>query len=399
MVSKCGFASNIWKLLCNEIQTEMIVIYTLIGFYFCCYIISIVRLCLGFKKVQTFQSDNAEVKNRFSVIVPLRNEAQNISKLLTSFENINYPFSLFEIIFVDDDSTDDSASIINKWRMQNTAIATTMIANVRMSNSPKKDAINRAMPIAQFEWIITADADCRWRENSFSTYDNYIQKNDVKMIASSVVYEKAKGFLERFQQMDLISLQATTIGSFGLNKAFMANGANFAYQKSFFKELNGFQSDTTIASGDDVFLLQKAFAKYPQQVQYLKSEETIVSTSAETSWKNLFYQRVRWASKATSYQSEYGEMLAVFVFLGNLSIVVSVVLAVFNLMPIIALAALLVLKYLVDLWLLNLGNNFLKAQKLMIPFLSAILYPFFSVLIGLYILIFGMKYNWKGRQF
>ena len=377
----------------------MIVIYTLIGFYFCCYIISIVRLCLGFKKVQTFQSDNAEVKNRFSVIVPLRNEAQNISKLLTSFENINYPFSLFEIIFVDDDSTDDSASIINKWRMQNTAIATTMIANVRMSNSPKKDAINRAMPIAQFEWIITADADCRWRENSFSTYDNYIQKNDVKMIASSVVYEKAKGFLERFQQMDLISLQATTIGSFGLNKAFMANGANFAYQKSFFKELNGFQSDTTIASGDDVFLLQKAFAKYPQQVQYLKSEETIVSTSAETSWKNLFYQRVRWASKATSYQSEYGEMLAVFVFLGNLSIVVSVILAVFNLMPIIALAALLVLKYLVDLWLLNLGNNFLKAQKLMIPFLSAILYPFFSVLIGLYILIFGMKYNWKGRQF
>ena len=169
--------------------------------------------------------------------------------------------------------------------------------------------------------------------------------------------------------MELISLQATTIGSFGLNNAFMANGANFAYQKSFFKELNGFESDDKITSGDDVFLLQKAFAKYPQQVQYLKSEETIVTTSAETSWKSLFYQRVRWASKATFYQSEYGEMLAVFVFLGNLSIVVSIILAVFNLMPIIVLAALIIIKYLVDLWLLKLGNNFLKAQKLMIPFL------------------------------
>ena len=377
----------------------MIVIYTLIGFYFCCYIISIVRLCLGFKKVKTFKSDNSEVKTRFSVIVPLRNEAENLSTLLSSFENTKYPYSLFEIIFVDDESTDDSASIINKWRMQNTAIATTMIENVRMSNSPKKDAINRAIPIAQFEWIITTDADCIWKENSFSTFDNYIQRNDVKMIASSVVYEKAKGFLKQFQQMELISLQATTIGSFGLNNAFMANGANFAYQKSFFKELNGFESDDKITSGDDVFLLQKAFAKYPQQVQYLKSEETIVTTSAETSWKSLFYQRVRWASKATFYQSEYGEMLAVFVFLGNLSIVVSIILAVFNLMPIIVLAALIIIKYLVDLWLLKLGNNFLKAQKLMIPFLSAILYPFFSVLIGLYILIFGMKYNWKGRQF
>ena len=354
---------------------------------------------MGFKKVKTFIADNPEVKSRFSVIVPLRNEAQNLTKLLTSFENIKYPYSLFEIIFVNDDSTDNSASIINKWRMQNTAIATTMIENVRMSNSPKKDAINRAMPIAQFEWIITTDADCIWKQKSFATYDNYIQRNEVKMLASSVVYEKAKGFLERFQQMDLISLQATTIGSFGLNNAFMANGANFVYQKSFFTELNGFQSDNTIASGDDVFLLQKAFAKYPQQVRYLKSENTIVTTSPETSWISLFYQRVRWASKATSYQSDYGEMLAVFVFLGNLSIVVSVILAVFNLFPLVILVALIIVKYLVDLWLLTLGNNFLKAEKMMIPLTSAIIYPFFSVMIGFYILIFGMKYSWKGRKF
>ncbi len=377
----------------------MIVIYTLIGLYFCYYIFSIVRLCLGFKKVKTFTSDSSEVKTRFSVVVPLRNEAENLSKLLTSFENIKYSYSLFEIIFVDDDSTDNSASIINKWRMQNTAIATTMIENVRMSNSPKKDAINRAIPIAQFEWIITTDADCKWNQNSFATYDNYIQKNDVKMIASPVIYEKAKDFLERFQQMDLISLQATTIGSFGLNKAFMANGANFAYQKAFLKELNGFESDNSIASGDDVFLLQKAFAKYPQHVQYLKSEDTIVTTSAETSWNKLFYQRVRWASKATSYQSEYGEMLAVFVFLGNLSVVVSVILAVFNLLPLVILVNLIIIKYAVDLWLLTLGNKFLKAEKFVIPLLSAIIYPFFSVLIGFYILVFGMKYNWKGRQF
>ena len=377
----------------------MIVLYTLIGFYLVCYIFSIVRLCLGFNKIKTFKADNSEARTRFSVIVPLRNEAESISKLLTSFENIKYPYSLFEIIFVNDDSTDNSASIINKWRMQNTAIATTMIENVRMSNSPKKDAINRAMPIAQYEWIITTDADCKWIENSFATYDNYIQKNDVKMIASSVVYEKAKGFLERFQQMDLISLQATTIGSFGLKTSFMANGANFTYQKSFFKELNGFESDSNIASGDDVFLLQKAFAKYPQQVQYLKSEDTIVTTSAEISWKRLFNQRVRWASKATSYQSEYGEMLAVFVFLGNLSIVVSVIMAVLNLLPLLILAVIIIVKYLVDLWLLTLGNNFLKTEKVMIPFLSAIIYPFFNVLIGFYILIFGMKYNWKGRQF
>jgi hypothetical protein len=54
-----------------------------------------------------------------------------------------------------------------------------------------------------------------------------------------------------------LSLQGATIGSFGIGKGFMCNGANLAYKKSLFQELNGFQGNDTIASGDDVFLLQK----------------------------------------------------------------------------------------------------------------------------------------------
>jgi hypothetical protein len=55
----------------------------------------------------------------------------------------------------------------------------------------------------------------------------------------------------------IASLQGATIGSFGIGKGFMCNGAN-SLQKSLFQELNGFQGNDTIASGDDVFLLQKA---------------------------------------------------------------------------------------------------------------------------------------------
>jgi hypothetical protein len=62
--------------------------------------------------------------------------------------------------------------------------------------------------------------------------------------------------LHHFQQLDIASLQGATIGSFGINKGFMCNGANFVYQ-ILFQELNGFHGNDTIASGDDVFLLQK----------------------------------------------------------------------------------------------------------------------------------------------
>jgi hypothetical protein len=71
--------------------------------------------------------------------------------------------------------------------------------------------------------------------------------------------------LDHFQQLDLTSLQGATIGSFGLNKAFMCNGANFAYTKSLFEKLNGFDGNNKIASGDDVFLLQKAVEKFPEK--------------------------------------------------------------------------------------------------------------------------------------
>jgi hypothetical protein len=58
---------------------------------------------------------------------------------------------------------------------------------------------------------------------------------------------------------------------------FMCNGANFAYTKSLFEDLSGFDGNNTIASGDDVFY-KKAIAKYPEKVHYLKSKNTIVTT-------------------------------------------------------------------------------------------------------------------------
>ena len=105
------------------------------------------------------------------------------------------------------------------------------------------------------------------------------------MLAAGVFYKSTPSFLAAFQQLDFLSLQGTTIGSFGNNQAFMCNGANFCYQKAFFYELNGFDGNDKIASGDDVFLLQKAIQKDSKNVRFLKSELAIVQTGTEKTWK------------------------------------------------------------------------------------------------------------------
>ena len=354
------------------------------------YIISIAVLIYGFAKVKKYQNNNLKPQTSFTIIVPFRNEEENLPNLLQSFSNLNYPKDLFEVILVDDSSNE-------KFQILDSKFQVSIIDNIRVSNSPKKDAISTAMQHVKTNWVITTDADCLVPENWLLTFDNYIQQNDVSMLAGAVTYECENSFLDHFQQLDLTSLQGATIGSFGLNKAFMCNGANFAYTKSLFETLNGFDGNDTIASGDDVFLLQKAANLFPNKVHYLKAEDAIVVTKPTESWKTLFYQRVRWAAKTSSYQSSFGKILGLIVFFGNLSFVIGFFAFVFGIWPYPFFVSFAFFKFMIDFILLYKANQFLMKSRIKSLILSSLLYPFFSSAVALYSL-FG-TYEWKGRRF
>ncbi|TRX23980.1 glycosyltransferase family 2 protein [Flavobacterium franklandianum] len=364
----------------------MIFVLYIITIFYC---LSIIALIYGFTKVNSFEYLGLKPKTKFSIVVPFRNEAENLPNLLNSFSKLNYPMELFEVILVDDASD---------CRLQNAdcRFQVLVIKNIRVSNSPKKDAITTAIRVVKNDWIITTDADCVVNENWLLTLDNYVQKNQVSMIAGAVTYDCKKEFLHHFQQLDLASLQGATIGSFGLGKGFMCNGANFAYTKSFFKELNGFEGNDRIASGDDVFLLQKAMARFPEKVHYLQSKNNVVITKPLDDWKSLFYQRVRWASKTGSYQSKFGIGLGLIVFGGNVALLLVVYCLLFEKGNFFLMCFLLLAKFSVDFVLIHKTNGFLK-NKTHFYLISSLIYPFFSVSVALYSL-FG-KYEWKGRRF
>ncbi len=371
-------------------------VISLLIVYLICYGLLIASLSVGFNKVKKWESTASAPKTTFSIVIPFRNESANLPALLESIRNLNYPNALFELIMIDDESNDDSQKIVYKWRMENGAFHTTLIENVRRSNSPKKDAINRAVPIVVNQWIVTTDADCVVPKNWLTNLNDYILQNDVSMIAGSVVYKTKNSFLHHFQQMDLMSLQGATIGAFGLGKGFMCNGGNFAYKKSLFQSLNGFQGNDGMASGDDVFLLQKAILKMPEQVHYLKSRESIVVTKPAGSWQDLFFQRVRWASKATTYDNNFGELVALVVFLANVSLLLLLAFAISGHFDWRNLTLLFAGKFVVDFILLLQTNAYLRKGKFLFPIFSSAFYPFFSVAVALYC-IYG-KYEWKGRK-
>jgi len=354
------------------------------------YIISITSLIYGFFKIKTFQNKNFEPKTSFTIVIPFRNEEENLPTLLEEFSNLNYPRELFRVILVDDNSAE-------KFQVSGFDFEVSVIDSIRLSNSPKKDAITTAIKHVKTDWVITTDADCLVPENWLLTFDHYIQENEVSMLAGPVTYKCSNSFLHHFQQLDFTSLQGATIGSFGLNRGFMCNGANFAYKKSLFESLNGFEGNDKIASGDDVFLLQKAVEKFPQEVHYLKADEAIVITKPTENWRALFYQRVRWAAKTSSYKSNYGKVLGLIVFFGNMSFVIGFLFVLFGILSYSIFVFLAFCKFFTDYVLLSVTNKFLTKSKIKSLLLSSLLYPFFSSGVAVYSL-FG-SYEWKERRF
>ncbi|WP_439151314.1 glycosyltransferase [Winogradskyella sp.] len=364
------------------------------------YLILIGLLIYGFDKVDDFYLQDLKPESEFSIIIPFRNESKNLEPLLNSIASLNYPKQRFEVILVDDSSEDDSTSIIKsfikKSENKKTPVNINLIQNERTTHSPKKDAITSAINIAKFSWIITTDADCSFNTYWLDTFNEFIITQNPDAIVAPVTYSNSYSFNTRFQTLDFLSLQGATIGGFGIKWPFMCNGANFAYKKEVFNSIDGFEGNTKIASGDDIFLLEKLVNTYA--VMYLKSQKAIVQTQPVATINDLIEQRLRWASKTSHYNNWVAKLIGSIVLIGNLVCLVLIPLVIFNFISLKVSIALFVLKFSSDFLLLFKTVRFYQQESVLTSYIfSSIIYPFFNVYVVVLSLI--RPYKWKGRTF
>ncbi len=367
-------------------------------FFASLYIILIISLIAGFDKVPTVQNKKINSKYSFSIVIPFRNEAENLTQLLQSITDLNYPKKLFEVLLINDHSQDDFQPIITHFRDQNPQLTLIVIDNKKSTDSPKKDAINTAINIASFDWIVTTDADCEVPFGWLQLFNQYIEEKQPFFISAPVKFKCQNSLLFHFQNLHFLSLIGSTVGGFGIDKPFLCNGANLCYRKDIFLQLNGFEGNTTIASGDDVFLLEKMINTYGSKTHYLKSAAATVVSNSEKNWSLFFNQQIRWASKSTAYKSSFSKFVGFTVFAMSLNLIITGILAL--ILPLYRnyFLILLVLKSIVDFILIFKAATFIKSSISLKYFLPvSILYPIFIVFIG------GISqfksYTWKGRNF
>lgn len=360
------------------------------------YLTLILLLAIGVNKLKSLNGFKNHQQNSFSVIVPFRNEATHLPKLLQSVINLAYPNQKFEIILVNDNSTDASEIIVKQFIEQYSTIQISLIQNTFKVKSPKKEAIEMALKTAQFEWIITTDADCILPNKWLNSFDYLIQTTFCDMIVAPVIFSSDNSFFQDFQQLDFLSLMGATQGGFGIGAPFLCNGANLCYRKSVFLEVNGFEGNTNIASGDDVFLMEKFLRRRKTCVKYLKSADAIVQTSPQKTLKEFVNQRIRWASKTTDNKNNTAKIVGIIVLSMNFLLLLS--LLFLKWIPLFKILLLWMIKVIVDYALLWAIAPFYQTSISIKKYLIfSFIYPFYTLFIV--VLSLWKGYNWKGRRF
>lgn len=393
----------------------MPIIYTVIVL-FLLYAVLIFYYHISWNSIPAFVPDTGYPSIKISVIIAARNEEDNIATLLKAVTRQSYHGDLTEIIVVDDHSTDRTAEIVRQFPM----VKLLQLMD-DTGNSYKKKAIEAGIAAATGDLIVTTDADCipspLWLETiakckiktkavlivapvSFipikkSILSNIVESYDVELMELG---DKSNNvILSGFQELDFLVLQGITGASVYKNIHSMCNGANLAYDKKVFYDVNGFEGIDNIASGDDMLLMHKIWKKYPSAISYLKSQDAIVHTQLMKTWGSFFNQRIRWASKATYYKDWRIFFVLLLVYLFNLSFLVLFIAGFFNYGYWIWLAGLWAAKTLIEIPFVHSVARFFGKQNLLFWFF------FFQPLHIIYTIISGLfgqfgKYEWKGRK-
>ena len=233
------------------------------------------------------------------MLVPVRNEEQHIANLVQDLIAQNYPIALFNIIIIDDHSTDQTATIVRSFSNSNLRLLQLSIE--KPINSYKKRAIATAIAECDSELIITTDGDCRMGSDWIASIVSMYEQEQCQLISSPVAYHQEKSLAEKIQTVEFELLIAAGAACIQNKFPNTCNGANLAYTRAAYHAVGGFKGIDELASGDDELLLHKIHKQFPDGLRFLKESSAIVYTEAKGTLRSFYQQRKRWASKSVKY--------------------------------------------------------------------------------------------------
>ncbi len=363
--------------------------------YVVCYILIFVLFNFYWRKVRPAEAVT-DFTPSVSLLIPVRNEEEQLPALIASLEQLRYP--RLQIIFTNDFSEDASVKLLEvaivaahargaDWQL------------LHSTKAGKKAAQTTALLAATGEIIVSTDADCRYHPEWIRQLVAPFIDPKILLVAGPVMTLPVKSpMFSGFQQIEWSSILLVTQLAFGLGHPLMCSGANMAYRRATFFELKGYDGNSHLLSGDDEFLLKKILRAYgPAATTYVNHPEVLVQTAGQTSWRALFSQRARWASKWTAHKNIGHTVSALIPFCMQLLFLLSPILLLFGPLACLVFLMLWSSKIAIEKWVVgNLLHRFGIHLSFSIFVFSSIIHPIYILITGLGAVV--LDWEWKGRK-
>jgi len=273
-----------------------------------------------------------------AVVVPFRNEGENLPTITASLLAQDYPGEA-ELIFIDDHSDDGGADLLPT---EVTVLSLADHLHGQPTVAHKKAALAYAIASTKAETIITTDADCAWPKDRVSRIMAEFTAG-AEVVLGPVLIAPNTGFCNAFQALDMAAYQFLTAATAMRGRPVLANGANFAFRRALFEEVGGYAGVDHLPSGDDVLLLHKFWrergsnGRFGEQAspfpQCVYAAAASVSTKPVPGWRALWRQRLRWAGKAGEYTNPGLQFAQALAFGLSLAICLAVLVYPLHLRP------------------------------------------------------------------
>lgn len=359
------------------------------------YLLFLQRIFRGLNSLQP--NKNQYLPHEFvSIIIPFRNESENILANLKSIESQLYPSEKYEVIYVDDFSEDNSAEILRS-NIKKSNVRVISVPEDFSTNAHKKRAIRYGIENARGDIIVTTDADCvyceEWLKSLLLTFDSL-----TGFVSGPVEFEEKSSIFSKFQKLEFAGLVLCGAGLVGSGHPTICNAANIAYRRKVFNEVGGFNDSMNLTSGDDELLMQKISKDTDFNVKFCIDKNAIVKTEVNKNIGDFYQQRKRWASKGLFYSDKLLVLKLLLIYSFYVSLLVQIFLGIFyHQIFLLSFLISISLKIILEFRILSKGKRIIfNDLQLRYLFVSEIIQIPYIILAGL-VGAFG-NYFWKSRK-
>lgn len=263
-----------------------------------------------FLKFSISNEPNPTAKNiPVSVIICAKNEADNLRLNLPTI--ISQAYSNFEIVLVDDHSSDDTLEVMENFAQQHSNIKIVAVKPIDKFWGNKKYALTLGIKAASHNFLLFTDADCKAISNQWIINMSAHFSTTKSIVLGYGAYEKKKNsILNKLIRFETL-LTAVQYFSYAiLGAPYMGVGRNLAYRKDTFFEVSGFMSHMNIKSGDDDLFVNQVGNRHNVAICSVQDSFTFSQTKKNlASWLK---QKRRHISTAKFYKPKHKFSLGLF---------------------------------------------------------------------------------------